>query len=227
MHPNPYESEFPEVVMGIRGEDGEIRAYCPKCGPPYELDFDSWDWNDSLQCDECDEVWDIIQIADDSPEGATLAGSKAGDSPEGAEGGGLLDDLLSDMELIQEIKEDEGFEPNPYLDSLGQATIGFGRLMDRGISRDEAEVMLKNDLKWAVEAADKYPWFRIMSRPRQRAVINMIYNLGAYRFSTFKKMITALQAGNYELAAEEALDSLWAKQVGRRADRIAHKIRMG
>jgi len=40
-------------------------------------------------------------------------------------------------------------------------------------------------------------------------------------------MLTALEAGEYERAALEALDSKWAKQVGKRADRIATLFREG
>ena len=36
---------------------------------------------------------------------------------------------------------------------------------------------------------------------------------------------TVIEDGNYDLAADEALDSKWAIQVGPRAERIAEMIR--
>jgi len=35
------------------------------------------------------------------------------------------------------------------------------------------------------------------------------------------KMLAALKDGNYEGAAREALDSKWARQVGKRSERVA------
>jgi lysozyme len=40
-------------------------------------------------------------------------------------------------------------------------------------------------------------------------------------------MLAALEAGDYETAATEALDSRWAQQVGHRAHNIAERIRLG
>ena len=40
-------------------------------------------------------------------------------------------------------------------------------------------------------------------------------------------MIKAFKVGDYPLAADEALDSKWATQVGARAERIANLIRGG
>ena len=125
--------------------------------------------------------------------------------------------LKSDLEL------DEGLRLHPYEDTVGKLTIGIGRnLDDVGISEEEARHMLGNDIKWVVEELDRtMPWWRTMPEPAQRALANMAFNLGLTRLRRFKNMLTALQAGDYRKAADEALDSLWAKQVKGRADRIA------
>ena len=52
----------------------------------------------------------------------------------------------------------------------------------------------------------------------------MNFNLGINKLSQFHGMISALEAKNYTLAAQEALNSLWAKQVGDRAKQIAVMI---
>ena len=85
MTPYVYDSDNPEVVHAVRFDDGEIHAVCPKCGPPYELDFDDWEWGDPLYCEECEEVWDEVWMADDDNE--ILAGSEVGD------GGGASNDV--------------------------------------------------------------------------------------------------------------------------------------
>jgi lysozyme len=125
--------------------------------------------------------------------------------------------LKSDLEL------DEGLRLHPYEDTVGKLTIGIGRnLDDVGISEAEARHMLGNDIEWVVKELDRaMPWWRTMPEPAQRALANMAFNLGLTRLRRFKNMLAALQAGDYSKAADEALDSLWAKQVKGRADRIA------
>lgn len=88
--------------------------------------------------------------------------------------------------------------------------------------------MLENDIKRVQqEATDNFAWFKSLSVIRQDAVLNMLFNLGMKRFQGFKKMIAALIAQNYELAADEALNSTWSTQVGLRAREIAEMIRTG
>jgi len=66
-----------------------------------------------------------------------------------------------------------------------------------------------------------------MSQPPdvRRALLNMAYQLGVSGLLNFSKMLTALQAGDREEAAREALDSLWAKQTPNRARRVALLLR--
>ena len=52
-----------------------------------------------------------------------------------------------------------------------------------------------------------------------------MFNLGYDRLSKFKKFLYALKKGLYEDAANEMLDSLWAKQVGNRATQLAALMR--
>lgn len=133
----------------------------------------------------------------------------------------IVDAFMAD--LLADLERDEGKRNKPYLDTEGHLTIGIGRNLDAlGVSDDEIELMLMNDLKWVVHALDSnLPWWRDMPEPHQRALANMCFNLGYPRLSGFKKMLAALQAGNGEDAATEALDSRWANQVGARAERIA------
>ena len=124
---------------------------------------------------------------------------------------------------------DEGLRRHPYVDTEGNQTIGIGRnLEDRGISRATAIQMCHEDIDHVEVDLDRnVDWWRDMSEERQQALANMCFNLGWPRLSTFKKMLSALEAGDYDLAADEALDSKWARQVGARAARISKQIRNG
>ena len=125
--------------------------------------------------------------------------------------------------LKSDLERDEGLRLKPYEDTVGKLTIGIGRnLDDVGISEEEARHMLGNDIEWVVEELDRtMPWWRTMPEPAQRALANMAFNLGMPTLRQFRNMLAALQAGDYDKAAVEALDSRWARQVKGRADRIA------
>lgn len=138
-------------------------------------------------------------------------------------------------ELVNDLKRDEGFVPHAYSDSEGYLTIGYGIMVDErkggGLTRAEGRYLLMNRARIAVkELDDNIHWWRALSPSAQRGLANMCYNLGWPELSKFKKMLAALQtgstqAGSMQIAADEALDSKWAGQVGDRAIRIANLIR--
>lgn len=127
------------------------------------------------------------------------------------------------------LEQDEGFKPKPYRCSAGKLTIGYGRnLEDKGLSQEEAHHLLHEDIRDAIKFLDQQlPWWKSLDgEARQEALVNMAFNLGG-RLLGFKKMLAALKSKDYERAADEALDSKWAGQVGQRAQRIARAFREG
>jgi lysozyme len=132
------------------------------------------------------------------------------------------------MTLIEQLVRDEGLRLKPYKDSVGKLTIGIGRnLDDVGISHDEALMLLQSDIDRASAwVRSTFPWSINLDEVRQAALVNMAFNLGS-RVDGFVQFIAKLRAGDYEGAAHEMLNSLWAKQVGPRADRISQQIRTG
>lgn len=131
--------------------------------------------------------------------------------------------------MKQELQRDEALRLRPYQDTLGKLTIGVGRnLSDVGITFEEADYLLTNDIANAMHALDTViPTWKLFSENRQRALVNMMFNLGMHKFLEFKNMISYLKAGDFEKAAASALDSEWSKQVGSRANRIAAQIENG
>lgn len=132
-------------------------------------------------------------------------------------------------QIISDLERDEGVRLKPYLDTVGKTTIGIGRnLTDNGITAAEAKMLLQNDLFRVANELDRVaPWWREMSQVRQNALVNMAFNLGLPRLLTFKKMMVALENGNFETAWAEAMGSKWAAQVGERANRIADSFIKG
>ena len=130
--------------------------------------------------------------------------------------------------LTKQLIRDEGLKLAPYRDTVGKLTIGVGRnLDDNGITEAEAIHMLQNDIAVSERELSRYPWFMQLDPIRRDAIVNMHFNLGLPRLLTFRNMIAALDGGNYTKAANEALDSKWANQVGERAIRVARQIKTG
>ena len=128
--------------------------------------------------------------------------------------------------LRADLIRDEGFRAYAYQDSLGHWTIGHGRLIDKalggGITEGEAEYLLDNDITRVCRELDRHMFgWRLWPHPAGNALANMAFNLGWSRLSQFHKMLDALRREDFATAAQEALDSLWASQVGRRAERVA------
>ena len=132
--------------------------------------------------------------------------------------------------VIEDLKVDEGWDPSAYKDSLGFWTIGYGFLIDRSkggeIPMPIAEAWLKHEAteKWNSLVAAQ-PWVLTQPENVQRALCNMCYQLGVSGVGKFKKMIAALKLGDRDKAADEALDSTWAKQTPNRAKKVTDIMR--
>lgn len=134
---------------------------------------------------------------------------------------------MNTRDLIGDLIRDEGIRLKPYTDTVGKLTIGIGRnLDDVGITLHEARHLCDGDItRVFMELDNRLPWWRSLTENQQRGLANMAFNLGLPRLLRFEKMLAALEVGDGEKAAAEALDSKWAKQVGERADRIAELYR--
>ena len=132
-------------------------------------------------------------------------------------------------QLIEELKRDEGVVLTLYQCSAGKNTIGVGRnLDDRGITDDESDYLLGNDINICIEElTNAFPWFKDLSDTRQRVMVNMCFNLGLSRLMGFKKFLAAMEAGEWETAGVEMLDSRWAVQVGPRSTRLKDLVLEG
>jgi lysozyme len=141
----------------------------------------------------------------------------------------IVSDLIRDEELRLVVYDDATGKPLVSGVTLqGNATVGVGRnIQGKGLSREEAMYLLQNDIRDCEAQLDaRIPWWRHLSDARQRVLVNMCF-MGIGKLMMFKNMLTALQAGNYEHAAEEILNSKYASDVGQRAVRLAEMMRVG
>mgnify|MGYP001601436205 CR=1 FL=1 len=131
--------------------------------------------------------------------------------------------------LIDRLIEHESLRLKPYTDTAGRLTIGIGRnLTDRGITELEARYLAGNDIGIAEVDLDRnVPWWRTLNESRQEVLTEMCYNLGWPKLSRFVLFLEAAEVGDFQTAAAEMLESLWAHQVGNRAVTLADAMRAG
>ena len=132
--------------------------------------------------------------------------------------------------LIEQLRRHEGVRSHVYLCPAGYETIGVGRNIAEsglGLSDDEIDYLLKNDIERCRLELSAFSWFTDTDSVRQDALINLCFNLGMTRLLGFKNALARMAEGKYPEAAEEFLNSRWAKQVGSRADEVTEMIKTG
>ena len=154
------------------------------------------------------------------------------------------------QELIDMLTRHEGCVLTVYQDSLGIDTIGIGRniehrgisskellflgyydiseIYNKGITKGGANYLLANDIDIVErELSAAHPCVELLSSNRIMVLLNMAFNLGVPRLCKFKKTWDAVHAKEFDVAAEEMLDSRWAEQVKGRATELAELMKVG
>lgn len=144
--------------------------------------------------------------------------------------------MTNEEKLYEQLKLHEGVRRFPYRDTEGILTIGVGRnLQDVGLSSDECDYLLRNDVDKA-KAALKFslPWTDDLDEVRRAALVELVFNMGIGNANLgtgllgFKNTLSAIQAGAYDKAAASLLLSKWANQVGKaRSARISKQLMTG
>ena len=144
--------------------------------------------------------------------------------------------------LKAELKRDEGIRYYAYQDSVGVWTCGVGHnLESHGFTLDEIMALtetpateqqvdewLDTDIYDATETAKTlFPALETFTDARQRALVNMAFNMGFGTLRKFFRTIYLVNSGRWVEAASAAAQSKWYRQVGNRAKRIVHMLRTG
>jgi len=136
--------------------------------------------------------------------------------------------------LEESLKAHEGIKLRIYQCTAKKWSIGCGRnLEDNGISIEEAEFMLQNDIethtRYAISwVGDPGVWNSLTSE-RKAVIIELMFNMGPTRMATFRKMKAAVLAGDWQRAAFEMMDSKWQREdVGKgRSSTLIEQMRSG
>lgn len=136
-------------------------------------------------------------------------------------------------ELVKQLRAEEGVKPCAYQDHLGFWTIGVGRLVDSrkpgaGLRPEEIDFLLMNDIEDRVNALhNRLPWFQDLDDARKGVLVGMAFQMGTDGLLGFRNTLELIREGKYENAAHAMMQSLWAKQTPKRAQRMADQMRTG
>jgi len=123
----------------------------------------------------------------------------------------------------------EGYRQHMYKCTAAKTTIGYGYNLDAGMPEDEAFMLMRMRLrKTEAELATRIPWFTSLVAERQEVLVNMAYQMGVAGLMGFKKALAAMSRGDWNTAADEMLDSKWARSDSpNRARELALVMRTG
>ena len=133
-----------------------------------------------------------------------------------------------DIERLKEtLKRHEGVRTMPYKCTANCLTTGVGHNLDTmPLTLRAIEVILEDDIEIAVKDLRRnLMFFDDLPGKVQEVLVNMAFNLGITRLMQFEKMLSAIADQRWDQAADEALDSRWARQVGNRSIELADVLR--
>lgn len=132
------------------------------------------------------------------------------------------------MSLAERIELHEGRRNRPYRCSEGKLTVGVGRNMDSvPFSDDEIDLMLENDIKRARAGAETFLAYQSINEVRRGVITEMVFQMGVAGVGKFKKFLDAAYLHEWHTAHNEMLDSKWARQTTKRANKLAEIFRDG
>ena len=135
---------------------------------------------------------------------------------------------MDNVKAAAYIRRYEGYSKLPYKCPTGHLTIGYGHNLENGISEKVALFILQEDLSRAERAVkDAFPWWWKLDDARQFVLVDMAFNMGQAGLKGFKKMLAAIESGDFDKAAEEMLDSKYGRQVVHRARLNAEIMKTG
>jgi lysozyme len=135
--------------------------------------------------------------------------------------------------LRERLIRSEGWKNKMYTDTVGKVTIGVGfNLTDVGLLDEEINFILDNRIRLVKEFLKTTSFYKELDPVRQGVIEDMCFNLGPEPFDNdgFKDwpvFTLQLTRKDYRGAAANMRATLWAKQVGPRAVKLARIMETG
>lgn len=133
------------------------------------------------------------------------------------------------MTIRKLLEFEEGLRLKPYKCTAGKVTIGIGRnLDDRGITEQEAQMLLTNDVReCSAQVAKALTWYSGLDQPRKDVLVAMCFQMGLNGLLSFSNFLKAMRDGNWLNAAAELKNSKFYVQTTARAERMMYIVTHG
>jgi len=135
--------------------------------------------------------------------------------------------------LIKEVRAGFNGHCYAYLDTEDVWTIGFGTTQwtngmpiqkgQKQLVRQVYRVALADIQQATLDAMHWIPRFNLTAI-RNEVIIEMVYQMGLSRMRSFVKTRKLVEEGQWRAAAQEMLDSRWARQTPERAKRLSERF---
>jgi lysozyme len=134
--------------------------------------------------------------------------------------------ILVKQNASEMIKKHEGLKLEPYQDTKGFWTIGYGHLITKDkelpkewqhkkITEDQANKMFDQDFAKAYAGAEKHPAFKLLDPKGQAALIDLGHNMGTNWFEKWKTTTSLMVTGQMDKVVHSLSVSDYAKDVGK------------
>lgn len=148
---------------------------------------------------------------------------------------------MTDSKIIPILNYEEGYSEKPYLDSRDYPTVAGGILIGpKGASisnyqftvpRVVGDLWKEQLVNQKINEMNHRPAIKAAleqcNPPRRDVLISMAYQMGSDGLAGFKNTLAMIARGDFNSAATGMLNSLWAKQTPKRAQRHAEVMRTG
>ena len=231
-----------EKVTQIKFKDDELNQEYIKLKDQYDRDFKKYKESRDSQLKNLKDIQEIEgeYLTPEQVKNYQMSGMSMQDYSAGATKGAARQDVLNALseqyknitlptgDLVDRIKKNEaiGGKPNlqPYNDSRGLPTIGYGHLIKpgeeallKGITKEQAEALFAQDFESHKNAAMRIPSFSDHPKAIQDALIDMTYNMGPNWYNGWPETMKMLQSKDYQGVKNAILTSQYATQVKGRA----------
>jgi GH24 family phage-related lysozyme (muramidase) len=108
----------------------------------------------------------------------------------------------------------------------GYPTLSVGVRVDLPVSAAVMDLLLEDRIDAACAALDQeLPWWSECTEPQQRALVELVFSVGAHGLLQFAHFLVHLRTGKKSAAGCELAASKWAEQVGpARAQRVVQQV---
>lgn len=144
-------------------------------------------------------------------------------------------------QIVEILNYEEGYKETPYRDTEGYPTVAGGiKIGPKGASlenytfrvpRQVGDVWMQTTVDSMVTQMNTrpsiYAALKKCNPARADVLYSMCYQMGPDGLAAFKNTLSMIASENFSGAANGMLDSLWARQTPKRAQRQADVMRTG